>query len=247
MKKWLTLLAGAVLLTILISCSLTDMFAKKECQVTCDASAAPNSGTAPLSVVFMGNATVTDCKERPFYFWEFGDGGTSTSQNTSHVYQSAGTYVWTLTVNAGTAQATKSGSVTVEEKKTYYYRDRDDDSSGPVTTTGGNAGLGVKLITNINTGLFRVKVNDQVVAEHSFQNSKKNIKNLKKFLRTKDLEWARELKVPAGNNKIKFHIQDDRGSVGNKVVNVHFKPGQHHAYRIVVRGAPGDMRVEVIE
>ncbi len=35
---------------------------------------------------------------------------------------------------------------------------------------------------------------------------------------------GRELKVPAGNNKIKFHIQDDRGSVGNKVVNVHFKP-----------------------
>lgn len=245
MKKWLTLLAGAALFAVLISCSLTDMFAKKECQVICDASAAPNSGTAPLSVVFMGNATVTECKERPFYLWDFGDGGTSTSQNTSHIYQSAGTYVWTLTVTAGGGQATKSGSVTVEEKRTYYRGD--DDSDRPAVSGSGNAGLGVKLVTNINSGLFRVKVNDEVVAEHSFQNSKKNIKNLKKFLRTKDIEYARELKVPAGNNKIKFHIQDDQGSVGNKVMNVNFKPGQHHAYRVVVRGAPGDIRVEVIE
>lgn len=246
MKKWLTLLAGAILLTILISCSLTDMFAKKECQVICDASAAPNSGTAPLSVVFMGNATVTDCKERPFYLWDFGDGGSSTSQNTSHIYQSAGTYVWTLTATAGTAQATKSGTVTVEEKKTYYH-DSSDDTDQPAVAGSGNAGLGVKFVSNLNSGVFRVKVNDQVVAEHSFQNSKKNIKNLKKFLRTKDIEWARELKVPAGDNKIKFHIQDDQGSVGNKVMNVHFKPGSHHAFRVVVRGAPGDIRVEVIE
>ena len=241
MKKIFVLVVGLVLFFLLISCNLSNLF-KKECQLTCDANAAPNTGVAPLSVVFMGNATVTGCNETPIYSWDFGDGQFSPSQNTSHIYNNAGTYVWTLTVTAGGKQCTKSGSVTVE-KKIYH-----SDDTRPSTPTGkGNAGIGVKLVTNLRSGVFRVKINGEVKAETSFSNqaSGKNILKLNKLLKAKDYEWGKEFKVPAGDCKIKLVIEDNQGSRGERVVNLNLKPGQHQFLRVVVRGAPGDMRVEM--
>ena len=46
--------------------------------------------------------------------WEFGDGSTSTAQNASHAYASAGSYQWRLTATAGDGSCTKSGTITVE-------------------------------------------------------------------------------------------------------------------------------------
>ncbi len=241
MKKVFVLAVGLVLFFLLISCNLSNLF-KKECQLTCDANAAPNTGVAPLSVVFMGNATVTGCKETPIFSWDFGDGQFSQSQNTSHIYNNAGTYVWTLTVTAGGKQCTKSGSVTVE-KKTYH-----SDYTEPSTPTGkGNAGVGIKLVTNLRTGVFRVKINDELKAETSFSNqaSGKNVLKPNKLFKAKDYEWAKEFKVPAGDCKIKLVIEDNQGSRGAKTVNLNLKPGQHQFLRVVVRGAPGDMRVEM--
>jgi len=74
-------------------------------------SGSPTSGTAPLTVNFtdLSTGSITS------WSWTFGDGGTSTLQNPSHQYTSAGTYNVTLTVTGpgGSDGETKNGYITV--------------------------------------------------------------------------------------------------------------------------------------
>ena len=74
-------------------------------------SGSPTSGTAPLTVAF----TDTSIGQPTSWAWTFGDGGTSTAQNPSHVYTVAGTYSVTLQVtNAlGSDGITKTNYITV--------------------------------------------------------------------------------------------------------------------------------------
>ncbi|MBN1999693.1 PKD domain-containing protein, partial [candidate division KSB1 bacterium] len=67
---------------------------------TANFSASPTSGPAPLFVQFT-NLSTGDITS---YSWTFGDGGTSTSANPTHTYNSEGTYTVALTVTgpAGT-------------------------------------------------------------------------------------------------------------------------------------------------
>ncbi len=76
-----------------------------------DFSAAPTSGTAPLTVPFTDAST----NEPTSWSWTFGDGGTSTEQNPEHIYASAGTYTVSLTAtNAGGSDTeTKTNYITV--------------------------------------------------------------------------------------------------------------------------------------
>jgi PKD repeat protein len=73
--------------------------------------AAPASGTAPLSVQFTDTSTGSPTA----WSWDFGDGATSTAQNPSHTYPTAGTYTAKLVASnaAGSSQpATNTISVT---------------------------------------------------------------------------------------------------------------------------------------
>ncbi len=56
------------------------------------------------------------------WLWDFGDGATSTSQNPSHTYSTAGTYTISLTVtnSYGSDAETKTGYITVTESLTDY-------------------------------------------------------------------------------------------------------------------------------
>ncbi len=74
-------------------------------------SASPLSGTAPLTVQFMDQST----NKPSSWMWDFGDGATSTAQNPSHQYASAGTYSVTLRVmnSAGMGTVTKASLVAV--------------------------------------------------------------------------------------------------------------------------------------
>jgi PKD repeat protein len=74
-------------------------------------SGSPTSGTAPLTVNFTDQSTGSITS----WSWTFGDGGTSTAQNPSHQYTSAGTYTVSLTVTGpgGSDGETKNNYITV--------------------------------------------------------------------------------------------------------------------------------------
>ena len=70
---------------------------KENKQINADFSATPISGTAPLSVQFSNNSTGNGNS----YSWDFGDGGTSTQINPTHIYQNKGNYDVCLTISNG--------------------------------------------------------------------------------------------------------------------------------------------------
>ena len=74
-------------------------------------SATPTSGTAPLSVQFTDLTTgeVTD------WAWDFGEGGSASTQNPAHVYSAAGTWTVSLTATGpgGSDTLVKDGYVVV--------------------------------------------------------------------------------------------------------------------------------------
>ena len=74
-------------------------------------SGTPTSGTAPLSVTFTDTSTGTPTS----WNWNFGDGGTSTLQNPTHIYNVNGTYPVFLnaTNGAGSNTFTQSNYITV--------------------------------------------------------------------------------------------------------------------------------------
>jgi len=79
----------------------------------------PTSGTAPLAVSFTDQSTYNPTS----WSWAFGDGGTSTAQNPSHTYNSAGQYTVSLTAtNAyGSNTNTKTNYITVTPSQGQDY------------------------------------------------------------------------------------------------------------------------------
>jgi PKD repeat protein len=82
---------------------LEDFWVQGSTPLSASATGSPSTGNAPLSVNFTGAATGGTA---PYtYNWTFGDGATSTAQNPSHTYSSAGTYTATLTITDGSSPA----------------------------------------------------------------------------------------------------------------------------------------------
>jgi len=94
----------------------------------------PTSGTAPLTVNFTDQSTGSPTS----WSWNFGDAGTSTAQNPSHVYTSAGTFTVTLTVtnSCGSNQLVKTNYITV----TAPTQQCDDFSDGDISNWGNKLG-----------------------------------------------------------------------------------------------------------
>jgi len=76
-------------------------------------SAVPTSGHRPLVVEFTDEST----GEITSWSWDFGDGGTSTLQNPSHTYETAGYFTVSLTVSGpgGSDTETKTNYISVTE------------------------------------------------------------------------------------------------------------------------------------
>jgi len=82
----------------------------------------PLKGTSPLTVTFQSFSTGPIVK----YFWDFGDGNTSSEKNPVHTYYQEGTYTVELNVvgsMGGQGISTKSNYIVVsdEEKTPFFY------------------------------------------------------------------------------------------------------------------------------
>jgi PKD repeat protein len=71
-----------------------------------------SSGFAPLTVTFDGNSSSDADGSIASYIWTFGDGGSSSLVNPTHVYNAIGTYTATLTVTDNNGSS-NSASLTI--------------------------------------------------------------------------------------------------------------------------------------
>lgn len=78
------------------------------------------SGNIPLSLDFTGSATGGT---PPYtYYWDFGDGSTSSSQNPFHIYSTAGTYNVSLTVtDSQNNESSSSLTITSTTPESQYH------------------------------------------------------------------------------------------------------------------------------
>ncbi len=81
-------------------------------------SASPTSGEAPLTVNFSDTST----GDLASWSWDFGDGSSSTLQNPTHTYDSAGTYTAELTVTGPGGSDNAEQTITVENSSYGYGR-----------------------------------------------------------------------------------------------------------------------------
>ena len=82
-------LRASVLACVFLACALA------HAAPTAAVNASPSTGRAPLGVFFDAGSSTLDSVR---FFWDFGDGATSTSKTVTHIYTVAGTYTAKLTV-----------------------------------------------------------------------------------------------------------------------------------------------------
>ena len=102
-KSLLTIVLALLLVTVV---TLSGSGCAEEEASVADFSATPTSGTAPLTVSFTDKST----GDIDTWQWDFGDGTTSTEQNPTHSYATAGDYAVKLTVTGPEGSDTKTVS-----------------------------------------------------------------------------------------------------------------------------------------
>lgn len=83
-----------------------------QCRITCEASS-PQTGLINVASAFTASSTAEGCTQAVSYLWDFGDGQTSTSQNPSHTYTTAGTYDWRITASADSMNCSATGTIEI--------------------------------------------------------------------------------------------------------------------------------------
>lgn len=93
----------------------------------------PQLGSAPLKVLFSGESS----NKPTDWFWDFGDGETSTEQNPVHIFKRPGTYNVTLTCSnaAGSATATEYGYITVYDPLKAEFAANVTDGRKPLSVS----------------------------------------------------------------------------------------------------------------
>jgi len=95
-------------------------------------SATPTSGTAPLAVNFTDKSTNSPTA----WSWNFGDGGTASTQNPSRTYTTPGTYSVTLTASnaCGSANLTKANYIIVNAGQVDLTLNKTATASGSASS-----------------------------------------------------------------------------------------------------------------
>ncbi len=103
-----------------LSVSIGSGSAGQACSVQATATA-PSSSALGSQVAFTSAASASGCAGTVTYDWNFGDGSAHVSEASPlHLYQVAGTYTWSVTMDAGTAGATRSGTISVGDEATGF-------------------------------------------------------------------------------------------------------------------------------
>lgn len=84
--------------------------AAEPCSLECAASVAERAETG-AEVAFTASVVSTDCSLDAVWEWDFGDGETGSGESVVHVFESIGTYGWTLTGTAGAASCEAAGTI----------------------------------------------------------------------------------------------------------------------------------------
>ena len=128
-------------------CSRTITVIDQSSAVTCSSNV--TSGDAPLTVDFSSshdNSLGTAIS----YSWDFGDGNSSTAQNPSHMYNSAGSYTATITIQIQTIGLIVEGSCTTTITVNEPPVNIPPTSSCSATPNSGDAPLTVSFLANAN-------------------------------------------------------------------------------------------------
>jgi len=91
-----------------------------QCSLSCSANV-PSAGVVGQPVAFSASATASNCSGNPSYSWNFGDSsGTSTQQNPTHSYASAGNYSWSLTTHVDGQSCVRNGTINISGSSAQY-------------------------------------------------------------------------------------------------------------------------------
>ena len=135
---------------------------------------ADGSGEVPTAAFTLENTNVplnspvnfTDASNGAgAWAWEFGDGNTSNQQNPTHIYEAAGTYEVSLTVNNcnGTDTAL-SQTITVQDAPEFTY----SPGSFAVTLNAGTTGTETLNLCNIGAGDLTLNLNNQSTTTENY-------------------------------------------------------------------------------
>lgn len=110
-------------------------------QVTADFSANVPGGCSPLAVSF--NNTTTGASASATYYWDFGNGNSSTQKNVAAVFLNEKIYTVTLTIKDGGQVSIKSKEITVDGPPDFDFTS---------STNNGCLPLGINFSASISSG-----------------------------------------------------------------------------------------------
>lgn len=161
-----------------------------------DFSGTPTTGDAPLAV----NFTDLSSGSPSTWSWTFGDGGTSTAQNPSYVYNNPGTYNVTLTVTnaCGSDGETKVGYVVVTGGVTWTVITSDNFETGFGNyTDGGTDCIRNTSATNAHQGVASIDIQDNTSTSLFSHTTNKNVSGYNTLEIT---FWAKAVSMEAGED-----------------------------------------------